>query len=178
LSARGAGRVAAAAIGAGWLALAPVMIWGPALKPDLVALALTALAVVLLDRRRELAPMAGFALVFAALAKPTAFLPAAALVTWLAWSDRRTLGRLGFGAAVAAIAAAVTVYLDSVPDVWRHVVTWNALSWSFEQWLPLVLLALIILGVPASIAVLAGGSRGARGAYVVGALGILIGGGG
>ena len=82
-----------------------------------------------------------------------------------------------FGAAVATIAAAVTVYLDSVPDVWRHVVTWNALSWSFEQWLPLVLLALIILGVPASIAVLAGGARGARGAYVVGALGILIAGG-
>src|ERR1700704_2402509 len=79
-SARPAGVLAATALGAGWLALAPVAIWGPALKPDLVALALTALAVVILDRRRDLAPIAGFALVFAALAKPTALLPAAALL--------------------------------------------------------------------------------------------------
>src|SRR5256886_176850 len=131
--ARPAALVAATALGAGSLALAPVMVWGPALKPDLVALALTALAVVLLDRRRELAPIAGFALVFAALAKPTALLPAAALLAWLAWSDRATLVRCGFGAAVAVVAAAVTVYMDSVSDVWRHVVTWNALSWSVDQ---------------------------------------------
>ena len=95
VSARSAGRLAAAALTAGWLALAPVMIWGPALKPDLVALALTALAVVLLDRRRELAPIAGFALIFAALAKPTALLPAGALVAWLAWSDPGGYKRLG-----------------------------------------------------------------------------------
>ena len=174
LSARDAGRLAAAAMGAGWLALAPVMIWGPALKPDLVALALTALAVVLLDRRRELAPIAGFALVFAALAKPTAFLPAAALVTWLAWSDRRTLGRLGFGAAVAAIAAAVTVYLDSVPDVWRHVVTWNALSWSAEQALSVALIGITVIAISAGIAALTGGLRGARAAYLAGALAIVV----
>jgi len=174
LSARGAGRLAAAAMGAGWLALAPVMIWGPALKPDLVALALTALAVVMLDRRRELAPIAGFALVFAALAKPTAFLPAAALVTWLAWSDRRTLGRLGFGAAVAAIAAAVTVYLDSVTDVWRHVVTWNALSWSAEQALSVALIGITVIAISAGIAALTGGLRGARAAYLAGALAIVV----
>jgi len=174
LSARGAGRVAAAAIGAGWLALAPVMIWGPALKPDLVALALTALAVVMLDRRRELAPIAGFALVFAALAKPTALLPAAALVTWLAWSDRRTLGRLGFGAAVAAVAAAVTVYLDSVPDVWRHVVTWNALSWSTEQALSVALVGITVIGISVGLAAFTGGIGGARAAYLAGALAIVV----
>jgi hypothetical protein len=69
------------------------------------------------------------------------------------------------------------VYLDSVPDVWRHVVTWNALSWSLEQWLPLVFLAVILVGVAASIAVFAGGAGGARAAYLVGAIGILIAGG-
>jgi len=47
-----------------------------------------------------------------------------------------TLARCGFGAAVAVVAAAVTIYLDSVPDVWRHVVTWNALSWSVDQACP------------------------------------------
>lgn len=174
VSARGAGRLAAAALAAGWLALAPVMIWGPALKPDLVALALTALAVVLLDRRRELAPIAGFALVFAALAKPTALLPAAALLAWLAWSDRATLVRCGFGAAVAVVAAAVTVYLDSVPDVWRHVVTWNALSWSLDQAVSVAVIGVLVIGVPLGIVAFTRGVGGARAAYLAGALAIVV----
>jgi hypothetical protein len=174
VSARSAGRLAAAAFAAGWLALAPVMIWGPALKPDLVALALTALAVTLLDRRRELAPIAGFALVFAALAKPTALLPAAALVIWLAWSDRATLVRCGFGAAVAVVAAAVTVYMDSVPDVWRHVVTWNALSWSLDQAVSVAVIGVLVIGVPLGIAAFTRGVGGARAAYLAGALAIVV----
>jgi hypothetical protein len=174
ITARPAGVLAAAAVAAGWLALAPVMIWGPALKPDLVALALTAMAVVLLDRRRELAPIAGFALVFAALAKPTALLPAAALVAWLAWSDRATLVRCGFGAAVAVVAAAVTVYLDSVPDVWRHVVTWNALSWSVDQAVSIAVIGAVVIGISIGIAALSRSLGGARAAYFVGALAIAV----
>jgi len=177
LSARSAGRLAAAGLAVGWLALAPVMVWGPAVKPDLLALALTAIGVVTVDRRRDLAAVAGFALLFAGFAKPTAFLPALALAGWLVRADRAAFARFVFGAAVATIAAAVTVYLDSVPDVWRHVVTWNALSWSLEQWLQLVFLAAIVVGAPALIAGFAGGIRGARAAYVVGAIGILIAGG-
>jgi hypothetical protein len=174
VSARPAGRLVAAALTAGWLALAPVMIWGPALKPDLVALALTVLAVVLLDRRRELAPIAGFALVFAALTKPTALLPAAALVAWLAWSDRTTLVRCGFGAAVAVVAAAITVYMDSVPDVWRHVVTWNALAWSPDQAVSVAVIGVVVIGVPLGMAALTRGFSGARAAYLAGALAIVV----
>jgi hypothetical protein len=177
LFARSAGRLAAAGLAAGWLALAPVMVWGPAVKPDLLALALTTAGVVTLDRRRELAAVAGFALIFAGFAKPTAFLPALALAAWLLRADRGAFARFVFGVAVAMVAAAVTVYLDSVPDVWRHVVTWNALSWSLEQWLPLVFLAVIVVGVPAVIAAFAGGAGGARAAYLAGAVGILIAGG-
>ena len=177
IAARPAGLLPAIALGAGWLALGPVMVWGPALKPDLVALALTAMAVVLLDRRRELAPIAGFAIVFAALAKPTALLPGAALVVWLAWSDRATLARGGFGAAVAVVAAAVTVYLDSVPDIWRHVVTWNALAWSLEQMLSIAFIAVLVIGVPLGLAVFARGVSGVRAAYLAGALAIVVAGG-
>lgn len=172
--ARPAGRLVAAAMALGWLALAPVAIWGPAVKPDLVALALTAVAVVTLDRRSDLAAIAGFALVFAALTKPTALLPAAALTGWLAWSERAALGRLGFGAAVAIVAGAVTLYLDSVPDVWRHVISWNALSWSADQAVLLFLLAVVVVGVPVGIAALTRAARGARGAYLAGAVGIAI----
>jgi hypothetical protein len=176
-SARPAGVLAATALGAGWLALAPVAIWGPALKPDLVALALTALAVVILDRRRDLAPIAGFALVFAALAKPTALLPAAALVVWLGWADRATLARTGFGAAVAVVAAAVTVYLDSVPDIWRHVVTWNALPWTVEGAVQVAIIGIVVVGVPLGLAAFTRGVLGARAAYLAGALAIVVAGG-
>jgi len=177
IAARPAGPLAATALCVGWLALAPVAIWGSVLKPDLVALALTATAVVVLDRRRDLAPIAGFALVFAALAKPTALLPAAALVAWLAWSDRATLARSGFGAAVAVVAAAVTVYLDSVPDIWRHVVTWNALAWSADQMLSIAIIGVLVLGVPLGLAVFTRGVNGARAAYLAGALAIVVAGG-
>ena len=177
IAARPAGPLAATALCVGWLALAPVAIWGSVLKPDLVALALTATAVVVLDRRRDLAPIAGFALVFAALAKPTALLPAAALVAWLAWSDRATLARSGFGAAVAVVAAAVTVYLDSVPDIWRHVVTWNALAWSADQMLSIAIIGVLVLGVPLGLAVVTRGVNGARAAYLAGALAIVVAGG-
>jgi hypothetical protein len=174
MSARAAGRLGAAALAVGWLALAPVMVWGPALKPDLVALALTALAVVMLDRRRELAPIAGFALVFAALAKPTALMPAAALLAWLAWSDRATLLRCAFGMAVAVVAAAVTVYLDSVPDVWRHVVTWNALSWSLDQAVSVAVIGVFVIVMPLGIAAFTRGVGGPRAAYLAGALAIVV----
>ena len=170
--ARPAGRLVAIALALGWLALAPVAIWGPAVKPDLVALALTAAAVVTLDRRRDLAALAGFALVFAALAKPTALLPAAALTAWLAWSNRDVLARFGFGAAVAIAAGAINVYLESVPDVWRHVVTWNALSWSAEQAVLLLVVGTVVLGAQLGIAALTRAARGARGAYLAGAIGI------
>jgi hypothetical protein len=174
VGARPGGRLVAAALAVAWLALAPVMIWGPAVKPDLVALALTALAVVLLDRRPDLAAIAGFALVFAALAKPTALLPAAALVMWLAWSDRQTLVRCGFGAAVAIVAGAVTVYLDSVTDVWRHVVRWNALSWSLDQAASVAVIGILVVGLALGVAALARGVGGARAAYLAGALAIVI----
>jgi hypothetical protein len=174
VTARPAGLLAATALSAGWLALGPVMIWGPALKPDLVALALTATAVVLLDRRRDLAPLAGFALVFAAFAKPTALLPAAALLIWLAWSDRATLVRFGFGVAVAVVAAAVTIYLDSVPDVWRHVVTWNALSWSLDQAVSIAVIGLLVIGLPLGLAAFTRGIGGARAAYLAGAIAIVV----
>jgi hypothetical protein len=131
-------------------------------------------AVVTLDRRRDLAAIAGFALIFAALAKPTALLPAAALSAWLAWSDRGALARFGLGAAVAMVAGAATIYLDSAPDVWRHVVTWNALSWSAEQTVLLLILAVVVVGVPLGIGALTRATRGARAAYLAGAIGIVI----
>jgi hypothetical protein len=95
-------------------------------------------------------------------------------VTWLAWSDRATLLRCGFGAAVAVVAAAVTVYMDSVPDVWRHVVTWNALSWSPDQAVSVAVIGVVVIGMPLGMAALTRGVGGARAAYLAGGLAIVV----
>ncbi|MDP9245866.1 MAG: hypothetical protein M3O64_04360, partial [Chloroflexota bacterium] len=50
--ARAGGPLVAGALALGWLALSPVAIWGPAVKPDLVALVLTVGAVLAVERRR------------------------------------------------------------------------------------------------------------------------------
>jgi hypothetical protein len=75
---------------------------------------------------------------------------------------------------VSVVAAAVTVYLDSVPDVWRHVVTWNALSWSAGQAASVAVIGLLVIGVPLGIAALTRAVSGARAAYVAGALAIVV----
>jgi hypothetical protein len=177
LAARSAGRLVAISLAVGWLALAPVAIWGAAIKPDLLALGLTGVAVLLLDRRRDLAAVAGAAIVFAVFAKPTALLPGLSFLGWLAWADRRALSRYAFGAAAAMISVAATVALDSPPDIWRHVVVWNTLAWSPEPAVLLAIVGVIVLGIPAGIAGLAGGWQGARAAYLVGALAIVVAGG-
>ena len=59
------------------------------MKPDLVALALTVGAVLALERRRP--GLAAALLVLAAATKPTAIVPAIALLGWILWRDRALL---------------------------------------------------------------------------------------
>ena len=48
--ARAAGMVVALALSAAWIATAPAGLWGPAVRPDMLALALTVIGVLLLER--------------------------------------------------------------------------------------------------------------------------------
>ena len=162
----------AAALGIGWIAAAPVALWGPALKPDLLALALTVGAVLLLERRQGLP--AGALLVLAAFAKPTALLPALALIVWAAARDRPSLRSLVLGAAIAATAVLAVVALIGPADLWRHVVTWNALPWDLGGAAALVYLALATVGVAVIAAVVVRGASGPAGAYVAAAIGVAI----
>ena len=176
--ARGAGPVVALALGAGWLALAPVAIWGPALKPDLLALALTVGAVLLVDvrarRREELAGLAGAVMALAFVAKPTAALPALAFGAWLLLARRP--GSAGWYGTAGIVTGALGVMLTpgGLPALRRHVVEHNALPWSAEQAALLGALALIVVGVPLLLAAVLRATRGPAGAYVVGALGIVV----
>ncbi|MDQ2914464.1 MAG: hypothetical protein M3T56_14580, partial [Chloroflexota bacterium] len=61
--------------------------------------------------------------------------------------------------------------------VWRHVVTWNALSWSVEQALSIAVIGVVVIGISIGIAAFTGGVRGARAAYLAGALAIVVFGG-
>jgi len=69
------------------------------------------------------------------------------------------------------------VYLDSVPDIWRHVVTWNALPWSFEGAAQVAIIGIVVLGGPLALAAFTRGVGGVRAAYLAGALGIVVAGG-
>jgi len=169
--ARPGGRLAAAALGLGWLALSPVAIWGPAVKPDLVALALTVGAVLALERRRS-----GFAAVLLVLAmttKPTAIVPAIALLVWIVWRDRRMLRPFVVAGAAAAAVAAIALVPFGYSDVWRHVVGWNALPWTAESALLLGVIGVVVLAALLGGALVSRGFAGPIAAYAVAGLAIV-----
>jgi hypothetical protein len=170
--ARSGGLLVAIALGVGWLALSPVAIWGPAVKPDLVALALTVGAVLALERRRP--GLAAVLLILAIVTKPTAIVPAIALLGWVAWRDRGLLRRFVVAASIALALAAVALVPFGYGDLWRHVVTWNALPWSVESALLLALIGVVVLAALLGAAFVSRGFSGPIAAYAVGALAIVV----
>ena len=165
---RAGGALVAAALGLGWLALSPVAIWGPAVKPDLVALLLTVAAVLAVEGRRT--GLAAVLLVLAIVTKPTAIVPAVALVAWIAWRDRASLRRFAAAGAVALVAAVVALAPFGYADLWRHVVTWNALPWVLESALLLAFLGIIVLAAIIGAALVSRGFSGPIAAYAVAAV--------
>jgi hypothetical protein len=171
--ARAAGALVAGAIALAWLGSIPVMAWGLAVKPDPLALALTVGATLALMRSRPLPLVAGVLIGLAVMAKPTALLPGLALFAYVARRDRR--GAL-WGLAGGLVAATVVAELTHGPDkLFKvHVIDWNALPWRAELAAPLVLIALLVLAVPIATAVITRRSGGPVGAYLVGAIGVLL----
>lgn len=174
--ARDGGPLAAAAIGLGWLALAPVGIWGAAVKPDLLAVALTFGGVAVLERSRagSGAIAAGALLALAVWAKPTALLPAAAVLAWAFVALRPAIAPASAGFAATAAIATLHAATIGIGDVWRHVVTWNALPWSTEQALLVLVLAAAVVGIVVAALTAAGAVRGIALAYLVGAWGVVL----
>ena len=173
--ARAGGPLVAAALGLGWLALSPVAIWGPAVKPDLVALVLTVAAVLAVERRRP--GLAAALLVLAIVTKPTAIVPAIALAAWIAWRDRPSFRRFAAAGAIAFVAAAVALVPFGYAGLVRHVVTWNALPWILESALLLAFVGVIVLAAILGAALLSRGFSGPIAAYAVAAL-VIVGLGG
>lgn len=181
--ARGGGAAAALALSAAWIGTAPVALWGPVVKPDLLALALTVIAVLALERsyrdgaRAIAGPIVGGALLaLAILAKPTAALPATALLAWvLVRAGPVALARVALGL-VAAGAAAIATLPELIPPdaALLHVVSWNALPWSAASAAQLIVLAALTTGVPVVLALVFRGIRCAVGAYLVAAIGIVV----
>ena len=168
--ARGAGWPVAIVLAAAWCATEPVAVWGPAIKPDLVALALMVGAVVAVDRRRI--TLAGALAALAIWAKPTEALPALSLIAFLALTDRPALLR---GAAGGLVTLVVAALLTHAPDaaMFEHVWRWNQLEWHPDQAFLLAVVGLLIAGV-AFVALWVLRPRGALAAYAVGALGVVL----
>jgi hypothetical protein len=171
--ARTAGVLVAGTIALAWLGSVPVMQWGLAVKPDLLALAFTVGAVLAISRARPQYVIAGALIGLAVLAKPTALLPGLALFVFVARRDPLAAARsLGAG----AVAAAVVLFLTHPPDdlMRAHVIDWNALPWRAELLAGLALVALMVLVVPIATLLVTRAWGGAVGAYLVGAVGVVL----
>lgn len=183
--ARAGGTLPRTALGLTWLALTPVAIWGAAVKPDLLAIALTVGGVAVLDHslrpslgRRDASDrwlaVAGALLAAAVWAKPTALLPAAAVMAYVLFYARPAFAKAIAGAAVVGALALAHAYTLGFADVWRHVVVWNTLPWSAGQALLLVVLGSAAIGIPVALAARVAGFSGLALAYGVGAAGVVL----
>ena len=171
--ARPAGALVAGTLALAWLGSVPVLQWGAAVKPDLVALALTVAAVTALDARRPHHMTAGAFLALAVFAKPTALLPALAILVFVVIRSRSQVWRgLATAAAVGVVGASLSGLLTKTAIV--HVVSWNALPWSLALLAPLLLLALVVLAVAIVTLIVTRPSTTVVTAYLVGALGVLL----
>lgn len=171
--ARSGGWLVAGPLALAWLASVPVMQWGLAVKPDLLALALTVGATGALARARPLPLIAGVLVGVAVMAKPTALLPGLALLAYVAWRNPLGATRGLVGGLVSAIAVAFLTNFQANAYL-IHVIDWNALPWRPELVAPLVLIALLVLAVPIATVVMTRSGGGAVGAYLVGAIGVLL----
>jgi hypothetical protein len=172
-TARSGGWLTAGALAAAWLGSVPLMSWGLAVKPDLLALALTVGATLALARARPLPLIAGALIGVAVMAKPTALLPGLALLAYVAWRNPLGATRGLFGGLVSAIVVAFfTNFQANAYSI--HVIDWNALPWRAELAVPLVFIALLVLAVPIATVAITRAGGGAVGAYLVGAIGVLL----
>jgi len=171
--ARAAGLAVAATIGLAWLSSVPAMQWGPSLKPDAVALALTVSAVLALGLDRPMHSLSGALIGMAAMAKPTALLPAAVFFIFVARRDPiAALRALGVGVAAAVAVALVTEGPSKA--LYVHVFEWNALPWRIELLAGLAVVAVLVLAVPAATLVATRPVDPALTAYGIAAVGVLL----
>lgn len=171
--ARAGGALVAFALAAAWLATLPVVVWGAAVKPDLVALALTVAGVLALGGPRKNAPLAGLLLALAAWTKPTALAPAAVLLWWAGPSTRsRFAGGLLLGLVVGYVALRPPLAMGS--GIGLHVIEWNALPWDAGQAALLAAAGLAAIGLPVLGAFLGTRSGDPARAYLIGAMGVVV----
>jgi hypothetical protein len=172
-TARSGGWLIGGALALAWLGSVPLMTWGLAVKPDLVALALTVGATLALARARPLPLVAGILVGIAVMTKPTALLPGLALLAYVARRDPLGATRgLGGGLAAAIVVGLLTYFPDKAFRL--HVIEWNSLPWRLELAVPLAFIALLVLAVPIATVAITRAGGGAVGAYLVGAIGVLL----
>lgn len=162
-----------AALAFAFLSLFPVQSWGPAHKPDPLAVALTAAAVVVAGSGWRRAMLGGVLGALAIYAKPTAALPLGAVLTYLLWREPLTGRRMGLSLAVALGLATVRFLVFSDRDgLFTHLVAWNALGYSVGSALLLAVAGVTMLGVFAIVGALRADGR--FGAYLAGAFAIVV----
>ncbi|OLC53495.1 MAG: hypothetical protein AUH85_14070 [Chloroflexi bacterium 13_1_40CM_4_68_4] len=141
-------RLQAIALGASFLALVPVEVWGPAHRSDPLAIALTALAILAAAPSWWRAGIAGASASLAVYAKPTSVLPLAVVFAYLLWRERDVAVRTIGAAVIAAVAlGAFSLARFDAAGLVDHVVRRNQLPLDFGQLPSLLIACLITIGV-------------------------------
>lgn len=168
-----ADRVIALTLGAAFLAVYPVGLWTPQHRVDLLAVALSAAAIVSIGTGRFGPVLFGILGALALLTKPTAAAPLAAVLAYLLWRDRRAALRLLAALALAAGAGLAIVLLRSNPrGLIDHIAVNNAFPYDWRNPIFLLVLAGLLLGafvLPAAVR-----TDGVMRAYLAGALGVVM----
>jgi hypothetical protein len=170
--ARAAGPLVAGSLGVSWLATLPLIVWGVAVKPDLVALGLAVGTLIALERRTPL--VAGVLVALASAAKPTELLPAAAFAATLAFTrQQRAVALYAAGFLLAAIGLSLLV-VGTGGSPLMHVVAWNALAFHVDQAVLLAVVAIIVVGIPLFTLFLVRSVTAYLGAYLIAATAIVL----
>ncbi len=164
--------IVAILLGASFLALYPVGAWVPGDRVDLAAVALTAFAVAALRLRRVGGLLFGVLGALALFAKPTAVVPLAAVVVYLARRDAAIAARAVAALAVTSVVGLAIAFARFEPrGLFEHLVVNNAFPYEPRNLVFLVVLAVLLLG--AFVALAFRYADGLMRAYLAGAVGVI-----
>lgn len=168
-----ASRLVAVALAASFLAFYPVQAWGPLVRADPLAVALTAFAVLLAGASWPRALASGALGALALAAKPTALFPLAAVLAYFWWRERRIARRETVALAFwGALALGASLARFDVDGLLTHLVRWNVLPFSLVA--SAVLLAVGVAAFGAFPLLAAERADGRMRAYLAGALAIAV----
>ncbi|MDP9314293.1 MAG: hypothetical protein M3R24_26000 [Chloroflexota bacterium] len=121
-----------------WLGSTPLLVWANRLKPDLLAVMFSLLALLVLSRSPQRVGWAAMCFGLAWYSKQAALAGPAAVMLWLLIDDPRRAFRFGSIMALAIGVPFLALDLLTQHGFYIHMIDFHALPWSAARWLRLL----------------------------------------